>query len=121
MNNMMPVLEVKARRIGGATYQVPIEVRADRRQALALRWLTMYSRQRGEKTMEERLANEILDAANNTGGAVKRRRYAQDGRGKQGVCTLSFLIILGGKNLGWKRISIRENQKYRYHGAYRCG
>ena len=58
---------------GGATYQVPIEVRADRRQALALRWLTMYSRQRGEKTMEERLANEILDAANNTGGAVKRK------------------------------------------------
>ena len=73
MNNMMPVLEVKARRIGVATYQVPIEVRADRRQALALRWLTMYSRQRGEKTQEERLANEILDAANNTGGAVKRK------------------------------------------------
>ena len=73
MNNVMPVLEVKARRIGGATYQVPIEVRADRRQALALRWLTMYSRQRGEKTQEERLANEILDAANNTGGAVKRK------------------------------------------------
>ena len=73
MENIMPVLEVKARRIGGATYQVPIEVRADRRQALALRWLTMYSRQRGEKTQEERLANEILDAANNTGGAVKRK------------------------------------------------
>ena len=73
MNNIMPVLEVKAKRIGGATYQVPIEVRADRRQALALRWLTMYSRQRGEKTQEERLANEILDAANNTGGAVKRK------------------------------------------------
>ena len=62
MNNIMPVLEVKARRIGGATYQVPIEVRADRRQALALRWITLYSRKRGEKTMEERLANEILDA-----------------------------------------------------------
>ena len=91
MNNMMPVLEVKARRIGGATYQVPIEVRADRRQALALRWLTMYSRQRGEKTMEERLANEILDAANNTGGAVKRKEICTDGRGKQSVCTLSFL------------------------------
>ena len=73
MNNVMPVLEVKARRIGGATYQVPIEVRADRRQALALRWLTMYSRQRGEKTMEERLANEILDAANNTGASVKKK------------------------------------------------
>ena len=73
MNNIMPALEVKARRIGGATYQVPIEVRADRRQALALRWITMFSRKRGEKTMEERLANEILDAANNTGGAVKRK------------------------------------------------
>ena len=73
MNNIMPSLEVKARRIGGATYQVPIEVRADRRQALGLRWLTMYSRKRGEKTMEDRLANEILDAANNTGAAVKRK------------------------------------------------
>ncbi len=73
MNNIMPVLEVKARRIGGATYQVPIEVRPDRRQALALRWLTLYSRKRGEKTMEERLANEILDAVNNTGSAVKKK------------------------------------------------
>ena len=73
MNNIMPMLEVKARRIGGATYQVPIEVRPDRRQALALRWLTMFSRKRGEKTMEERLANEILDASNNTGAAVKRK------------------------------------------------
>ena len=67
MNNIMPQLEVKARRIGGATYQVPIEVRADRRQALALRWITMFSRKRGEKTMEEKLANELMDAANNTG------------------------------------------------------
>ena len=73
MNNIMPQLEVKARRIGGATYQVPIEVRPDRRQALALRWLTMFSRKRGEKTMEERLANEILDAMNNTGSSVKRK------------------------------------------------
>ena len=73
MSNVMPQLEVKARRVGGATYQVPIEVRPDRRQALALRWLTMFSRKRGEKTMEERLANEILDAANNTGAAVKRK------------------------------------------------
>ena len=73
MNNIMPNLEVKARRIGGATYQVPIEVRPDRRQALALRWLTTYSRKRGEKTMQERLANEIMDAANNTGSAVKRK------------------------------------------------
>ena len=73
MNNIMPSLEVKARRIGGATYQVPIEVRPERRQALALRWLTMFSRKRGEKTQEERLANEIMDAANNTGASVKRK------------------------------------------------
>ena len=73
MNNIMPVLEVKARRIGGANYQVPIEVRPERRQTLALRWLTVYSRARGEKTMEERLANEILDAANNTGASVKKK------------------------------------------------
>ena len=73
MNNIMPVLEVKARRIGGATYQVPIEVRADRRQALGLRWLTMYSRARNEKTMKDRLANEIVDASNNTGASVKRK------------------------------------------------
>ena len=97
MNNIMPVLEVKARRIGGATYQVPIEVRPDRRQALALRWITMYSRKRGEKTMEdrrqalalrwittfsrkrgertmeERLAKELLDASNNTGASVKKK------------------------------------------------
>ena len=73
MNNVMPALEVKARRIGGATYQVPIEVRADRRQTLALRWITMFSRKRGEKTMEEKLANEIMDAYNNTGASVKRK------------------------------------------------
>ena len=73
MNNIMPVLEVKARRVGGATYQVPIEVRPDRRQALALRWLTLYSRKRGEKTMVDRLANELMDAANNTGASVKKK------------------------------------------------
>ena len=73
MNNIMPVLEVKAKRIGGATYQVPIEVKPERRQALALRWITMFSRKRGEKTQEERLANELMDAANNTGAAVKRK------------------------------------------------
>ena len=73
INNIMPVLECKARRIGGATYQVPIEVRPDRRQALGLRWLTMFARKRGEKTMVDILANEILDAANNTGAAVKRK------------------------------------------------
>ena len=73
MNNIMPVLEVKAKRIGGATYQVPIEVKPERRQALALRWITLFSRERGEKTQEERLANELMDAANNTGAAVKRK------------------------------------------------
>ena len=73
MNNIMPVLEVKAKRIGGATYQGPIEVKPERRQALALRWMTMFSRKRGEKTMEDRLANEILDASNNTGASVKRK------------------------------------------------
>ena len=73
MNNIMPVLEVKARRIGGATYQVPIEVRPERRQALALRWMTMFSRKRGEKTQTDRLAGEIMDAANNTGSAVRRK------------------------------------------------
>ena len=73
MNNIMPVLEVKARRVGGATYQVPMEVRADRRQTMGLRWLTAYSRARSEKTMQERLANEIMDAANNTGASVKKK------------------------------------------------
>ena len=73
MNNIMPVLEVKAKRIGGATYQVPIEVKPERRQTLALRWITMFSRKRGEKTQEERLANEIMDAANNTGASVKKK------------------------------------------------
>ena len=73
MNNIKPMLEVKAKRVGGATYQVPIEVRPDRRQALALRWLTMFSRKRGEKTMQDRLAGEIMDASNNTGAAVKRK------------------------------------------------
>ena len=70
---IMPVLEVKARRVGGATYQVPMEVRPERRQTLGLRWLTRYSRERNEKTMKERLANELLDALNGTGGSVKKR------------------------------------------------
>ena len=73
MENIMPVLEVKARRVGGATYQVPIEVRPERRQTLGLRWLTIYSRARSERTMRERLANEICDALNGTGGSVKKR------------------------------------------------
>ena len=69
----MPVLEVKARRVGGATYQVPMEIRADRRRTLGLRWLTLYARKRSERTMEERLAGEILDALNNVGGACKKK------------------------------------------------
>lgn len=77
MENIMPVLEVKARRVGGATYQVPIEVRPERRETLGLRWLTAYSRSRNEKTMKERLAFEIVDAVNGTGGAVKKREDTQ--------------------------------------------
>ncbi|MCL2592232.1 MAG: 30S ribosomal protein S7 [Defluviitaleaceae bacterium] len=73
LNNIMPVLEVKARRVGGATYQVPMEVRPDRRKALGLRWLVQFARRRGERTMELRLAGEIMDALNQTGGAVKRK------------------------------------------------
>ena len=73
LNNIMPVLEVKARRVGGATYQVPMDIRPDRRRTLGLRWRTTYSRKRGEKTMEERLAGEILDALNNAGGACKKK------------------------------------------------
>ena len=73
MNNIMPVLEVKARRVGGANYQVPMEVRPERRQTLGLRWLTKYTRARGEKTMAERLAKELMDAANNTGASVKKK------------------------------------------------
>ncbi|WP_085520792.1 30S ribosomal protein S7 [Tuberibacillus sp. Marseille-P3662] len=73
LKNVMPVLEVRARRVGGANYQVPVEVRSERRTSLGLRWIVNYSRLRGEKTMVERLANEIADAANNTGAAVKKR------------------------------------------------
>ena len=73
LENIMPSLETKSRRVGGATYQVPMEVRPERRQTLGLRWLTTYARNRGEKTMKERLAAEIMDAANNLGGAVKKR------------------------------------------------
>ena len=73
MENIMPVLETKTRRVGGANYQVPMEVRPARRQTLSLRWLTAYSRARGERTMAERLAGELMDAANNTGAAVKKR------------------------------------------------
>ena len=73
MKNITPIVEVRARRVGGANYQVPVEVRADRRQTLAIRWLVTYARKRGEKTMEQRLAGEIMDAYNSTGGSVKKR------------------------------------------------
>ena len=73
LENVMPLLEVKARRVGGSTYQVPLEVRADRRQTLGLRWMVGYARKRGERTMAERLAGEILDAINNAGGAFKKK------------------------------------------------
>jgi small subunit ribosomal protein S7 len=73
LDNVKPMIEVKSRRVGGATYQVPVEVRAERRSALAMRWLITYSRDRGERTMAERLANEILDAAQNKGNAVKKK------------------------------------------------
>ena len=73
MDNVRPTLECKPKRVGGATYQVPMEVRPERRQTLGLRWITLYSRNRGEKTMKERLAGEIIDASNNTGAAVKKR------------------------------------------------
>lgn len=73
MKNVMPVLEVKARRVGGANYQVPIEVRTDRRQTLGIRWLVSFARKRGGKTMEEKLAGELMDAANNTGASIKKR------------------------------------------------
>jgi small subunit ribosomal protein S7 len=73
MNNIMPILEVKSRRVGGANYQVPVEVRPERRQTLGLRWLTEYTRKRGERTMDEKLAKELMDAANNTGASVKKK------------------------------------------------
>jgi small subunit ribosomal protein S7 len=73
MNNIMPILEVKARRVGGANYQVPMEVRTERRETLGIRWLTKYTRARGEKTMSDRLAKELMDAANNTGASVKKK------------------------------------------------
>lgn len=73
LENVMPVLEVKARRVGGANYQVPLEIRPDRRQTLAIRWLVMFARKRSEKTMKERLAGELMDAYNNGGGAVKKK------------------------------------------------
>ncbi|CDD09128.1 MAG: 30S ribosomal protein S7 [Clostridiales bacterium] len=73
LENVMPAVEVKARRVGGSTYQVPLDIRADRRQTLGIRWMTLYARKRGEKKMDERLAGEIMDAFNSTGGAFKKK------------------------------------------------
>jgi len=73
LKNVMPVLEVKARRVGGANYQVPVEVRSDRKEALGIRWLVTFARKRGERTFEQKIAAEIIDAYNNTGGAVKKK------------------------------------------------
>ena len=105
MNNIMPVLEVKAKRIGGATYQVPIEVKPERRQALALRWMTMFSRKRGEKTMEDRLANEIMDAANNTGASVKRKEDMHK-MAEANKAFAHYQILIRRKNL-WLEENIR--------------
>ena len=100
MNNIMPSLEVKARRVGGATYQVPMEVRPERRQTLGLRWLTGYARKRSEKTMKERLAGEIMDTCKQHRRCCEEaRRHAQDGRVQQGVRTLPLVIFrLGAIN-----------------------
>ena len=93
LNNVMPVLEVKARRVGGATYQVPVEVRPERRQTLGLRWLVNYARLRGERTMKERLAAEILDATNGMGGAFKKKEDTHKMAGsKQSFCSLQMVI-----------------------------
>ena len=110
LNNIMPVLEVKARRVGGANYQVPVEVRPDRRTTLGLRWLVNYSRLRGEKTMEERLANEILDASNNTGASVKKREDITKWQ-KQ---TKHLLTIVGKINsfIQTKIFSIRKEKNH---------
>lgn len=107
MNNVMPVLEVKARRIGGSTYQVPLEIRAERRQTLGLRWIVLYARARSERTMQERLAGEILDACNQQGSAFKKERgCSQDGRSEQGFRTLQVLIFRFRKHQGRCRFRI---------------
>lgn len=95
MENIMPAVEVKTRRVGGANYQVPIEVRPERRQTLGLRWLTNYSRARSEKTMKERLAGELMDACNNTGAAVKKREDTHKMAEQQGVLSLPLVMTEG--------------------------
>jgi len=91
VRNATPLVEVKARRVGGATYQVPMEVRTERGTTLALRWLVQYSRSRPGRTMASKLANELMDAANETGNAIRKRENAPDGGSKQSICTLSLL------------------------------
>ena len=131
MNNIMPVLEVKARRVGGANYQVPIEVRADRRQTLGLRWLTKYTRARGEKTMSERLAKELMDAANNTGASVKKKedthKMAEANKAFAHYQLVDLMIRLTERyraerrsNMSKTKFSVRKDQKYWNHGTYRC-
>ena len=93
MENIMPSLECKTRRVGGANYQVPLEVSPARRETLGLRWLTAYSRSRGEKTMAQRLAAEIMDAANNTGNAVKKRAAARESHRKAACATATWCSI----------------------------
>ena len=91
IRNASPVLEVKPRRVGGATYQVPVEVNAHRKLILAIRWLVNSSRARGEKTMAQRLAGELMDAANNTGNTIKKKEETHKWREQQGVCALSLV------------------------------
>lgn len=92
LNNVMPVLEVRARRVGGANYQVPVEVRADRRLTLGIRWMVSYARQRSERTMQERLAGELMDAYNNTGAAVKKKEDTHKMAEAKGFRSLSLVI-----------------------------
>ena len=119
MENIMPTLEVKTRRVGGANYQVPIEVRPDRRQTLGLRWLTDYSRKRGEKTMKERLAGEIMDACNNTGAKTPTRwpkptRLSHISVGKEGAfpCRDSTLLRIQEILVLWRILTpVRPQQR----------
>lgn len=108
MENVMPALEVKARRVGGATYQVPMEVRPERRQTLGLRWMTNYSRLRSEKTMKERLAGEILDAVNGAGGAAKKR----DDTHKMAEANKALLITDGNPTLSARLLEIMFKSKH---------
>ena len=123
LKNIMPVLEVRPRRVGGANYQVPVEVRPDRRQTLALRWLVSYARKRGEKTMEQRLAAEILDAYNGTGVHFKKKEDTH----KMAEANKAFAIPLVAGLLVACRECIKgiwlsffhlKNQKHRHNGSY---